>query len=856
MKHQHYIMRRNRFTFILLILLFLPYSLTAQPTSKEIKTIFNEAESILLYNEDYEEALPLYRMLTDLAPGNHNYQYKVGICYLNIAGETEKALPWLLKANVHPVVDYSYSYKETHAPVDVIFYIGAAYHLLSQTDSAVIYYNKFLQATSRYRNTGMFYSDFVRQQIRNCSHARDLEKEPVRMRRQAMPEIINAYHKNMYPVMSGNRRVFVYTAYPGHNHRILYSRRGPSGWESPVDITDQLDAGEDCYATALSFTGDTLFLYKEEAGEADLWVSRYDGSTWSAIKRLGRNINTKYWESSCYLTPDGKTLYFTSNREGGYGGLDIYRSRRTPDGHWGEAVNLGPVINTPLMEDAPYLTEDGKKLFFSSQGHYNMGSFDIFYSVKKGSRWTKPVNLGYPLNTTDENRYFYPLGKGDTALISLFTQEKGAPAGNWNIYKVHILSEGEAFEIALNGSVSYADGSLTPDNTLTVIITDSAGREVSRLQPDTTGHYTCTLKPGTYRITLRSKRYKDTTETVSIPVDYPRTSLAVETHLTPKVAGKGDIFFVRSVYFSPDGESLTPMARSALAQVAVMLKEYPSLKFEISNLTDTTGTEEYRNRLPVRRAMTVLRYLDSLGVASDRILFTRIGNINVVPLGKGKATRLSELEKQSRRVDIKLIRPDTTLVLKQEYFIPEYFKGKDKLTYSILVIKTKKKLPADYFYRYNIEELSYVKVDEVNGEYYYTLGSFKQKNRAVEMLNKIVDLGFSSARILDDPSLEDLLRKPKPPKKEYVGRSQYILNEIPYYTIQIYALYKPPYKGAFRGLKDVQVWPCKDRFTRYTTGNYHGYSKALEDLPKIRKMGFFDAFIRPVSSLKELLREQ
>ena len=846
------------YIFLLFILVLLPFSrdILAQPSAKEIRTIFNEAESILLYNEDYEEALPLYRMLTDLVPGNHNYQYKTGICYLNIAGKIDKALPWLKKANVDPVIDYSYSYKEDHAPVDVIFYIGSAYHILGQTDSAVIYYKKFLQATSRYQNTGMFYNEFVRQQIKNCEHVSEMKKEPVRIRTARLPDLINAYHKNLYPVMSGNRQVLVYTAYPGHNHRILCSRKTPDGWGEPEDITDQLEAGEDCYTTALSYAGDELFIYKEEGGQADLWSSHYDGSAWSPMKRLDRTINTKYWESSCYLTPNGKQLYFTSNRDGGYGGLDIYVSRRTADGHWGPAVNLGSVINTPLMEDFPYLSEDGKKLFFTSQGHYNAGSFDIFYSVRKGSRWTHPFNVGYPVNTSDENRFFYPLGKGDTALISLFTREEGDPAGNWDIFKVHILSKGEIAAILLKGSVSFADGSETPDTSLYVTVTDSAGKPVERLRPDMSGHYTCDLLPGTYNVSVHSRKYNDTTRTISIPPDYPLSSLALETRLTPRAAGKGDIFFIRSVYFSPNSTNLTPMAREALAQVAVMLKEYPSLRFEIGGLTDTTGTQEYKESQPVQRALAVLDYLDSLGVPKTKIRFTHMADMKVVPLGKGKATRLADMEKGSRRVDIKLIRPDTTLKMKEEYFVPEYLKGKNNLTYSILVIKTKKKLPADYFYRYNIEELSYVKVDEVNGEYYYTLGSFKQKARAVEMLNKIIEIGFSKARILDDPSLEDLLKQEKPPQKEYVGRSEYIKEEIPYYTIQIYALYKPPYKGAFRGLKDIQVWPSKDRFIRYTTGNYHGYSKALADLPKIRKMGFFDAFIRPVSSLKELLKEQ
>ena len=840
--------------FLFFLLLFSPEA-PGQSLNKTVKTIFNEAEGILLYNEDYEEALPLYRMLVDLVPDNHNYQYKVGICYLNIPGKVEKALHWLKRSNVDPVVEYSYSYKETHPPVDVLFYIGSAYHLLGQTDSAVIYYNEFLRATARYRNTEMFYNDFVRQQIKNCEHAKRMEKEPVRVRKEMLPENINAFHRNLYPVMSGNRRVFVYTAYPGSNHRIMCSRRRNGQWGDPVDITDELEAGEDCYATSLSFTGDTLFIYKEEGGQADLWMSRYDGSRWSPMKRLGRNINTKYWESSCSMTSDGKWLYFSSNREGGYGGLDIYVAPRLPDGRWGEPRNLGPVINTPLMEDSPYLSADGKRLFFTSQGHYNMGSFDIFYSVRKGNRWTKPVNVGFPVNTTDINRFYYPLGNGDTALVSLFSPEE-TNIGNWNIYKIHILGPDEVAEVTLEGHVSFADGRSVADTSLRVLLADSSGRQIATLRPDSAGHYRYRIMAGTYILRFRSLHYRDTSETVTVAADYPRSSLMLETELLPRAAGEGDIFFVRSLYFPPGSDRLTAEGRLALTQLAVMLQQYPSLHYEISGLADTTHLQDQMHRLPVRRALTVLNTLDSLGIPRDRVTFMKIGEVKVVPLGKGKATSVADMEERSRRVDIKLIRPDTTLTLRKEFFVPEYVAGRDKLTYSLLVIKTKKKLPADYFYRFNIEELSFVKVDEVNGEYYYTLGSYKQKNRAVEMLNRIIGAGFTTARILDDPALDELLHRPPGTEREYVGRSMYVKDEIPYYTIQIYALYNPPYKGAFRGLTDVKVWACKDRFFRYTTGNYHGYSKALADLPKIRKMGFHDAFIRPVSSLEELLKEQ
>ncbi len=822
---------------------------------KKIRSLFNEAESILLYNEDYEQALPLYRMLADMVPDNHNYQYKLGICYLNTPGKVENAIPWLKKSSLATTLNYSYSYKETHAPVDVFFYIGSAYHILNKTDSAVYYYKKFLQQSSRSQNPEMFYNRFVRQQIKNCAHAREMEQQPVRVRKEKMPEVINAFHKNMYPVISGNEKVLVYTAFPGSNQSIMCSNRKKHDWTRPVNITGELNAGDDSRATALSYTGDTLFVYKEEGGEADLWVSYHHDTVWTPMKRLGRNINTKYWESSCCLSTDGKTLYFTSNREGGVGGLDIYLSHRNEDGRWGPAINLGNVINTPLLEDNPYLTKDGKTLYFASQGHYNMGGFDIFYSKqKKSGEWSRPINLGYPVNTTDENRYYFPVGTGDTSLISLFNTDGDSP-GNWDIYKIHIISPEEVTSIELRGTIVFDDGARHPDTSLTVTISDTTETKIQTIvKPDSQGLYKKQLLPGTYLLTFQSKKYKPARETVIIPKKYPQSFLAVETHLKPRETDEGDIFFIRSVYFGLDTFSLNLEAREHLIQLATLLKEYPSLKFDIAGMTDTTGTKNHNQRLSVKRAHAVIDFLNSMGIQKKRFTLRGIGEIKIIPLGNGKVTKIPS-PALSRRVEIRLIRPDTSIKYKEEYFLPEYASRKNHFTYSILILKVKKKLPADYFYRFNMEELNYVKVDEINGEYYYTLGSFKQKNRAIALLSKLYKVGFSQARILDDPTLEEMLHTPAEKKKSYVGRSEYIQEDIPYYTIQIYALHHPPNKGAFKHVRDIRVWACKDKFFRYTVGYYHGYSKALLVLPDLRKMGYKDAFIQPVSSLEKLKKE-
>ena len=171
-----------------------------------------------------------------------------------------------------------------------------------------------------------------------------------------------------------------------------------------------------------------------------------------------------------------------------------------------------------------------------------------------------------------------------------------------------------------------------------------------------------------------------------------------------------------------------------------------------------------------------------------------------------------------------------------------------ELKHTILVIKVSKKLPDDYFSKYNIEELNYIQVDTANSEFYYTLGNFIQKTRAIKILGKLYDAGFSEARIVDNLELSEILVM-ESRKSNFLGRMIEI-EGIPIYTIQIYALVRPPHSKAFNKVSDVRVFHGKDKFYRYTVGEYEGFSAAKKVLNTIVEKGFKDAFIRPLSDLK------
>ena len=155
------------------------------------------------------------------------------------------------------------------------------------------------------------------------------------------------------------------------------------------------------------------------------------------MEPLDENINSKWNEVHASITADGKRLYFASDRKGGVGGYDIWYSDLQPNGKWGKSVNMGPTINTKLDEDTPFASEDGKVLFFASQGHENMGGYDIFYSIKDGNQWSKAINLGYPINTTLDDKFYFPLGDGTTGYMA---KRLTGGLGLQDIYRVKITA--------------------------------------------------------------------------------------------------------------------------------------------------------------------------------------------------------------------------------------------------------------------------------------------------------------------------------------------------------------------------------------------------------------------------------
>ncbi|TFH49499.1 MAG: hypothetical protein E4G92_01780 [Bacteroidia bacterium] len=412
-------MRRRGITIIVALLTALP--LGAQKKS-ELKAIWLEAESHYLYGE-FELANPLYLILNNLFPGNANIKYKIGNCYLNIFDEKQKSITFLEEAVKNASYDSkSNLLKETRAPLDAYFSLGNSYRIANKLDSALMTYQMFRNLLS---GTGeMANQDFIDQQIQACNIAIEKMKSPILVNIDPLKEYINQGSVNEMPAVSFDEQVMAYTERRGLENAVFITRKEGDSWGTPVDITAEAEMGTDCYSTSLNSDGTELYLFKNDNYDGNIYVTTFVDGRWSPIKKLNKNINTKFYESHASISPDGNRLYFTSNREESLGELDIWVSEKDAWGEWGVPANLGNTVNTPFNEETPAITKDGKTLIFSSEGHGSMGGYDIFITSLGTGGWGKPENIGYPLSTTDDDLGFHPVDNGAYGFYSVLTGYK------------------------------------------------------------------------------------------------------------------------------------------------------------------------------------------------------------------------------------------------------------------------------------------------------------------------------------------------------------------------------------------------------------------------------------------------
>lgn len=404
--------------FVLLFLWFCGSITGFAQTQQNPNDIYKDANAYF-YFEDYEEAVALYLEIYDQFPNNHNLDYRIGYCYLNIYGQKDKAVHYLERAIENTTYKYAEnSVKETRAPVDAHFYLGNAYLVNYEFRKAQNAYSNFENII---KNDQKYNTGYLNNQYEAIDRAKTYMNYPVNFISTNLGNVINVQQPGSTPAISADGSTLAFTRQEKFYQSINISKNINGQWSRPINITLDLVVDGNCNTLSLNHDGTELYLFKDDDHDGNIYVTNFDGIKWTPMQKLNHHINTESYETHASLSPDGNTLYFSSNRPGGFGDLDIYISHRDKEtGDWGHPINLGESINTPFNENSPFLSADGQTLFFTSDGHTNMGGYDIFFSrLQDDGSWSKPVNMGYPINTTDDEIFYQPIGNGERGLMTI-----------------------------------------------------------------------------------------------------------------------------------------------------------------------------------------------------------------------------------------------------------------------------------------------------------------------------------------------------------------------------------------------------------------------------------------------------
>ncbi|MCK4662182.1 MAG: PD40 domain-containing protein [Bacteroidales bacterium] len=671
--------------FFILINIYI-INIFSQETISDENQIFRD--NFILAEEhtddgNFHQAIKVYNELLVKNPENANLMFKIGFCYLNTAMEKEKSVEYLEKAVKSVTDNYDpFDYKIHEAPREAFFYLGKAYHFNHKFDKAIEIYNDLKSMITD--------EDFVKRinrEIEICGYAKELVKHPINMIVANLGANVNSPYSEHSPLVSADETILIFTSKREGNtggkrtddgqyfEDIYATYKINNEWIEAQPISDSINTLGHEASIGISPDGRQLYIYKDDNGDGNIYYSKQEGLDWTVPVKLGTEVNTKAKETHASLSAEGDKLYFTSNRKGGYGGLDIYITRKLPDGTWGKAQNLGTKINTPYDEEGPFIHYDGITLFFSSKGHKSMGAFDIFSStLQEDNTWTEPSNIGYPINTTDDDVFYWVTPDGRRAYYA--SHQQGSIGDN-DIYIINLPESHVRNLTVLTGIPTSSVGDILLNAEITVTDKET-GDIVGIYKPDPkSGQYMIIVPRGkVYEITINVEGYAETTEDLKVPEEPFEESQEViklkPVELVQEYYINQTILFGFDKFKTP--KSQTYIYEEVLDILAIYMNKNPNCVIEIGGHTDAIGSNEYNMILSEKRAGFVKNYLLNKGVKNENIVIKGYSEdipiaINENPDGSDSP----EGRKFNRRITFKIIKEGKEKLIFKPIGIPDQY---------------------------------------------------------------------------------------------------------------------------------------------------------------------------------------
>lgn len=487
--------------------------------------------------------------------------------------------------------------------------------------------------------------------LKDCIFSLGAIKHPVAFKPLNVDKVINTENDEYLPVVTADENTLIFTRKINNNEDFYLSKRHLGQWSTAVNLSDNINtAAFNEGAQSISQDGQYLFFTgcnrPDGLGRCDIYISKKTGNDWGKPANLGLPVNTSGWESQPAISADGRTLYFVSNRQGGYGGYDIWKSDLSDKG-WGTPENLGLNINTPYDEQSPFIHPDDQTLYFSSNGWPGMGNKDLFISRKslKG-QWQKPENLGFPINSSGEENGLSLTATGNYAF---FSSNKLNGSGGYDIY---------TFELPVNirpGIVTYVKGVVynaqtnEPIEAAIQIVDLNSGIAVytDNSTPDS-GSFLATIAVGkNYGLNISKEGYLFSSENFSLSQHEATQPFNIKVALQPVEIGNKVI--LKNIFFETNEFSLKAESKSELVKLIDFMIKNPKVSIEISGYTDDVGNEKLNQTLSENRAKTVYDYLVKHGIETSRLSYIGYGKNQPVTSNANENGR-----KQNRRTEFKI----------------------------------------------------------------------------------------------------------------------------------------------------------------------------------------------------------
>ena len=826
---------------------------------KEAYKNFQKGES--LYGQGiYSKALTHYLTAHNFNPNNSETNMRIGECYLYSSSKL-RASTYLQKA------------LELNEKINISIYLllGKAQHLEMGWAQAMEYYGKFINLAQR---DDVERINLARKRIEECKYGQVMAEKPINVKIEALPDPINSQFAEYHPLISADEAVMYFTSRrentTGGNRDLnydiyyedVYKTSQKDGiWDEPKGIGPEVNTAFHDATVGLSPDGQQLFIFKDDVGDGNIYYCELDGDKWSTPVKLNEHINSEFNEATACFSFDGMTIYFVSDRPGGFGQNDIYVAKKGEDGDWGVPKNLGASVNTVYNEDAVFMHPDGKTLYFSSEGHTNMGGHDIFQSVydSEADTWSIPGNMGYPINSTDDDVFFVLSASGERGYYSSIKKDG---LGEKDIYMITFPDEDAKPELTLvkgvvidkaTGKPIYADIEVV-DNEKNEVVARSKSNKL-------TGEYLFSLPSGRdYGVTVTADGYFFHSENIDIPESNPYHELLRDIGLSK--IGKGKSIVLNFLYFEYDKSTLSEQSIIELERVLDLMTTNTNLKIEIAGHTDNMGTEEYNMQLSRRRAQAVVDWLISKNI--DKAKMTAKGYGVSMPVetndteegrAKNRRTEFVVLEYVAPAVAEGSVDPPRQPELESRSEIAVTIKDSDNdIPIPGIAVQQDEEPPADT--DNDIEP----PVTEIVTE------PEEQSQADSQTLAYADDLVQAESDEVPSPTPEPELSDPDPndevpdPTPKLVALRQFSSSKLNYYStnsievdpimpegvvyrVQIGSFSKLPGGNRLNALYPVTAMKLNNGLFRCSVGEFRTYKEAKVTQKEVRATGFLDAFL-------------